>query len=144
MKKLTACLILLFSIGVLFADTGEPRIANGITYSAGNYEIYFLEEIYYFNGNEYEVYSVKYDSSNVDFKIAVYKKNFIAFNEDFTMFYKKDKNGFGIRKVWFTNPSAILKYDPRKYQRQTIIGSQFVDLHTALKLIAVYLPQIKI
>jgi len=118
----------------------------GTTKNCGDFVITSSEDIYYFQGREYEVYTIYYDSVWMNFKIGVHpnQKQYVAYSKDFTMFFEKDKNGFGVRKIWFTSPEAQTYYDSKFYSMQQVIGSRHIDPCIAIKLIAVYVPMMRV
>ena len=70
---------------------------------------------------------------------------YCAFSDDFnTVFYNCDKNGFGARKIMFTNPDAQNKFDCAQYQKQTVLQEQDrIQKKVAIDLIATYVPGLK-
>ena len=77
-------------------------------------------------------------------KIAVNGKSYIAYTSDFTIFYKCDRNGFGVRKVLFSSPEAINNFNNREFSKQLILSDKKkIDTISAVGLIAFYLPNLK-
>jgi len=146
MKKLALMFgILLVSVMSLFAD-GEIKdvILSGNTVEHGEYVIVDTEDIYYFMGKEYDVFTVMYDEPAANMKIGVNGKEYIAYNEDFIFFYECSRKGFGVRKVLFNNSEVRDLYDEKEFSKQTILcpKKKIEDL-TALGIIAVYVPKLK-
>ncbi len=57
------------------------------------------------------------------------------------MFYDCTRNGFGVRKVMFSNPQAHEAFDHEKFQDQTVLSSKRkIDKKQAVELIACFLP----
>jgi len=145
MKKVVLSIgIMLMSI-MCFAD-GEPEaiFLSGHTINHGDYVIIDTEQVYHFQGLEYDVFNVMYDDVKVNMKIAVNGEKYIAYNDEFTAFYECTKHGFGVRKILFSSPIARDKYDAKEFRQQTILGTKNIDPCVALKLIAVYLPQMRV
>lgn len=112
---------------------------------AGNFVVRTTDDVFHYQGNEYEVYKVYYDNPAMNLKIAVNAegkcKSFIAYSKDYTMFYDCTRNGFGVRKVMFSNPDAHHAFDHEKFHDQTILSkTRKIEKKKAVELIACFLP----
>lgn len=138
---------LLMTTTIVLAD-GETTdmYTSGTSISeAGNFVVRTTNDIFHFQGQEYEVYKVYYDNPAMNLKIAVNAegkcKSFIAYTKEYTMFYDCTKNGFGVRKVMFSNPDAHKAFNHEKFQEQTVLRSKRrIDKKQAVELIACFLP----
>ena len=146
MKKLSVLLgILLISVMSLFADgSGTKIISSGTTTEYGDYVVTNTENVYHYQGKEYEVYKVMYDDPTFNMNIGVNGKEYIAYNEDFIFFYECTKKGFGVRKVLFSNPTTRSEYDAKKFSNQTILcADKKINTEKAIGIIAVFVPKLK-
>ncbi len=149
-RLMTMAIVLVMTTTVVLAD-GETTdmYTSGISNSeAGNFVVRTTNDIFHFQGQEYEVYKVYYDNPAMNLKIAVNTegrcKSYIAYTSNFTMFYDCTKNGFGVRKVMFSNPTAHNVFDHEKYQDQTILSSKKrIEKKQAVELIACFLPEMQ-
>lgn len=112
---------------------------------AGDFVVRTTNDVFHYQGNTYEVYKVYYDDPAENMKIAVNTdgkcKSFIAYTKDYTLFYQCNKNGFGVRKVMFSNPVAHKDFDPQCFQEQTVLKKQRkIEKKEAVELIAAFLP----
>jgi hypothetical protein len=146
-KIITLAVVLSMTTAVAFADSDITDLyAAGTTNTlAGDFVVRTTNDVFHFQGNEYEVYTVYYDDPSMNMKIAVNVegkcKSFIAYNSEFTMFYNCNKDGFGVRKVMFSNPDAHLQFDPLAFQNQTVLLKQRkIEKKDAVELIAAFLP----
>lgn len=157
MKSLTnrwkRSMILLVSLmalsPLLFADGSTAAVyLTGTTESpAGDYVVLNTEEVYYYNGNSYDVYLVQYEKLYSDFKIAVHTgdncNSFIATNGEFTFFYSCDENGFGIRRVMFRNPQVQEYFSPEQFRCQSVLcRKRRVNRPMAVETVACFVPQL--
>jgi hypothetical protein len=133
----------------LFADGSTAAVyLTGTTESpAGDYVVLNTEELYYYNGNTYDVYLVQYENLNSDLKIAVHTgkecNSFIATNGKFTFFYSCDENGFGIRRVMFNNPLVKESFSPEQFHCQSVIcKKRRINRPTAVETVACFVPQL--
>lgn len=142
--------ILSVTTSLAFADGETSEVyCTGTSHSAaGEYVVQTTSDLFQYQGRDYEVYRVYYDDPEMNMKIAVNTDgkctSFIAFNEDFMLFYNCNKNGFGIRKVMFSNPWAKEQFDAQQFHDQTVLmKKRTVDKKQAVSLIASYVPQLK-
>jgi len=146
-RLVTMALALVMTTTVVLAD-GETTdmYTSGISNSeAGNFVVRTTNDVFHFQGQEYEVFKVYYDNPAMNLKIAVNTegkcKSYIAYTSDYTMFYDCTKNGFGVRKVMFSNPEAHKVFNHEEYQGQTVLSSKRrIDKKQAVELIACFLP----
>ena len=145
----TAIALLVVS-SVAFADGEIADVyLTGTTNSpAGDYTVQSTSDIYHFQGEEYNVYKVYYDNPEMNMKIAVNVdgkcKSFLAYTDSYWFKYNCSKEGFGVRKVLFNNPTVKDNFSPEEYQEQTVLLKQRkVEQKEAVGLIAAYLPRLK-
>ena len=152
-NKLKSTMMLIASLmavsPLLFADGNTAAVyLTGTTGSpAGDYVVLNTEEVYYFNGNTYDVYLVQYENLNDDLKIAVHTGNdcnsFIASNGQFTFFYSCDENGFGIRKVMFCHPQVQESFSPEQFRCQSVLcKKRRIERPIAVETLACFVPQL--
>jgi hypothetical protein len=144
---LAIAMALILTTGVVYADGGSTDVyAKGSTYTpAGDYVVQSTNDIFHFQGEVYEVFNVYYDDPAMNLKIAVNPgdkcSSFIAFTNDYTVFYKCGKQGFGVRKIMFANPEAQKRFDCVEYQKQTVLRKQHkIEKKDAVSIIASFLP----
>lgn len=142
--------ILSVSASLAFADGETSEVyCTGTSHSAaGEYVVQTTNDLFQYQGRDYEVFRVYYDDPEMNMKIAVNTDgkctSFIAFNEDFMLFYNCNKNGFGVRKVLFSNPWAKEQFNAQQFHDQTVLmKKKSVDKKQAVTLIASYVPQLK-
>lgn len=142
--------ILSVSASLAFADgeTSEVYCTGTSNSAAGEYVVQTTNDLFQYQGRDYEVFRVYYDDPEMNMKIAVNTDgkctSFIAFNEDFMLFYNCNKNGFGVRKVLFSNPWAKEQFNAQQFHDQTVLmKKKSVDKKQAVTLIASYVPQLK-
>ncbi len=144
-----AVMLMITSLSLLAEAEMEPVFAEGTTVSpAGDYVVNTTDEVYYFQGKEYEVYDVTYEDSFMDMKIAVNLapdcKSYIAYTDNFTVFYSCDENGFGVRKILFSNNKTREGFDTAKYNDQVVLKKrQILSKKKAIELIASNLPSMQ-
>ena len=133
-----------------FADgeTSEVYLKGTSNSAAGDYVVQTTNDIFQYQGRDYEVFRVYYDNPDMNIKIAVNTEgkctSFIAFSEEFMLFYNCNKNGFGVRKIMFSNPCAKKQFDAQQFHDQTVLlKKKSVDKKQAVGLIASYVPQLK-
>ena len=133
-----------------FADgeTSEVYLTGTSNSAAGDYVVQTTNDMFHFQGKEYEVYRVYYDDPDMNMKIAVNREgkctSFVAFNGEYMFFYNCNKHGFGVRKVMFSNPWAKDVFDPQQYHDQSVLMKEKkVEKKEAVGLIAAYVPQLK-
>lgn len=149
--KLTALAVLLMVTGISLQAEGDkdPVYAQGTTESpAGDYVVSATDEVYHFQGKEYEVFKVTYQDSYMDMKIAVNTedecKSYIAYTDNYTVFYTCDEEGFGVRKIFFTNDEAREGFDYKKYHDQVVLKKRHhIFKKKAIELIASNLPSMQ-
>ncbi len=146
-RFLTVAIALVMTSTIVLADGGTTDLyTSGTSNSeAGNFVVRTTNDVFHFQGKEYEVFKVFYDNPAMNMKIAVNAdgkcKSFIAYTKDYTMFYDCTKNGFGVRKVMFSNPDAHKAFDHEKYQDQTVLRTKRrIEKKQAVELIACFLP----
>ena len=148
MMAFVAILSVTTSLAWADGETSEVYCTGTSHSAAGDYVVQTTSDLFQFQGQEYEVYRVYYDDPEMNLKIAVNTDgkctSFIAFNEDFMLFYNCNKNGFGVRKVLFSNPWAKEQFDANQFHDQTVLmKKKHVDKKQAVGLIASYVPQLK-
>ena len=117
--------------------------------SAGDFVVQTTNDLFHYQGKEYEVYRVYYADPSMNMKIAVNTtngkcKSFVAYNGEFMFFYYCNKDGFGVRKVMFSNPWVKDGFDAQQFQDQTVLlKDRKVEKKEAVGLIANYVPQLK-
>ena len=142
---IAVALVMTTTLVLADGETTDMYTSGTSNSEAGNFVVRTTNDIFHFQGEEYEVYKVYYDNPAMNLKIAVNAegkcKSFIAYTSDYTMFYNCTKNGFGVRKVMFSNPQAHKSFDHEKYQAQTILRSKRrIEKKQAVELIACFLP----
>ena len=142
---------LLFFSAYVFADgeTTEVYLTGSSNSPAGDYVVQSTNDMFHYQGKEYEVFRVYYDNPEANMKIAVNTtdgqcRSFVAYTNEFLFFYNCTKEGFGVRKVMFSNPWVKDSYDARCYHDQSVLVKQRkVEKKEAVSLIAAYVPQLK-
>lgn len=149
-RVMTFFVALCFSTSFALADgeTTEVFLTGTSNSVAGDYVVQITNDMFHFQGREYEVYRVYYDDPDMNMKIAVNTEgkctSFVAFNGEFMFFYNCNKHGFGVRKVMFSNPWAKDAFDAQQFHDQTVlIKTRRVEKKQAVGLIASYVPQMK-
>jgi hypothetical protein len=149
--RLTAIAVALFVLTSLaFADgeTTEVFLAGTSNSSAGDFVVQTTNDMFHFQGQEYEVFRVYYDNPEMNMKIAVNIegkcRSFVAYNGEFIFFYNCNKHGFGVRKVMFSNPWVKDGFDAQQFHDQSVLMKERkVEKKEAVSLIAAYVPQLK-
>ncbi len=150
--KMVMTFIITLSLSTTFAfadgETTEVFLTGTSNSAAGDYVIQVTNDMFHFQGIEYEVYRVYYDDPDMNMKIAVNTEgkctSFVAFNGEFMFFYNCNKYGFGVRKVMFSNPWAKDAFDAQQFHDQTVLmKTRKVEKKQAVGLIASYVPQMK-
>lgn len=148
-RAMTMLIVLCASFALAFADgeTSAVFLTGTSNSAAGDFVVQSTDEPFAFQGREYEVYRVYYDNTEMNMKIAVNTEgkcnSFIAFNGEFMLFYTCNKDGFGVRKVMFSNPWASQLFDADEYQVQTVLlKKRKIDKKRAVGLIASYMPML--
>lgn len=150
-RMMTIAIAIAMTTTTAFADGGiTDAYASGATNTpAGNYVVRTTGDIYHFQGEQFEVYKVYYDNPAMNMKIAAKLdgkncRSFIAFSNDYTLFYECNKDGFGVRKIMFSNPDAHKKFNVNEYKQQTVLSEKSrIEKKQAIELIAGYLPSMK-
>jgi hypothetical protein len=71
-------------------------------------------------------------------------RSYVAYNGEFMFFYNCNKNGFGVRKVMFSNPWVKDGFNAMQFHSQSVLmKDRKVDTKRAVGLVAIYLPQMK-
>lgn len=149
-RAMTMVVAVCLSTTFAFADgeTTEVFLTGTSNSPAGDYVVQTTNDMFHFQGREYEVYRVYYDDPAMNMKIAVNTDgkctSFVAYNGEFMFFYNCNKHGFGVRKVMFSNPWTKDEFDARQFQEQTVLMKEKkVEKKKAVGLIAAYVPQLK-
>jgi hypothetical protein len=150
-KRLTAIAVAsltLCSFAFAESETTEVYLTGTSNSSAGNFVVQTTDDLFHYQGREYEVFKVFYDDAGMNMKIAVNTdgpcRSFVAYNGEFMFFYNCTRNGFGVRKVMFSNPWAKDSFNAKSYHDQTVlIKDRKVEKKEAVGLIASYVPQLK-
>lgn len=150
-KRMTTIVVALcLSTTFAFADgeTTEVFLTGTSNSQAGDFVVQTTNDMFHYQGREYEVFRVYYDDPEMNMKIAVNTDgkctSFVAYNGEFMFFYNCNKHGFGVRKVMFSNPWAKDAFDAREFRDQTVLMKEKkVDKKKAVGLIAAYVPQLK-
>ena len=151
MRRLVTSVIALCVLSVFaFADGETTEVfLTGTSHSpAGNFVVQTADDLFHYQGMEYEVYKVYYDDPRMNMKIAVNNdgrcNSFVAYNGEFMFFYACNKHGFGVRKVMFSNPWIKDQFSADQYHDQTVLlKERRVDKKQAVGLIAAYVPRLK-
>ena len=150
-KVMTFAIAIAMTSTAVFAD-GEAtdEYATGTTNTpAGDFVVRATSDVFHFQGEEYEVYKVYYDDPSMNLQIAVKGegkcKSLIAYTDDYTLFYECNKDGFGVRKVMFSNPEAHKLFDESEFQHQTVLNKKRrIEKKHAIELIAGFLPGMRV
>ena len=151
-NRLTAMAVgLLVFTSFAFADgeTAEVFLTGSSNSSAGDFVVQTTNDLFHYQGKEYEVFRVYYDNPDMNMKIAVNTtegkcRSFVAFNGEFMFFYTCNKDGFGVRKVMFSNPWVKDDFDAQQFHDQSVLmKDKKVEKKQAVGLIAAYVPQLK-
>ena len=141
---------LLFVSSELFADgeTTEVYLTGSTNTAEGDYVVSGTEDVYHYQGEEFQVYNVYYDNPAHNMKIAVLDegncKSFIAFTEGYWFMYNCTKEGFGVRKAMFTSALVRDEFDARQYSNQSVlVKKRSIEKDQAVGLIAAYLPKLQ-
>ncbi|MDA3821216.1 MAG: hypothetical protein PF450_01200 [Bacteroidales bacterium] len=149
-KMMTVAFALVMTTGVVLADGEITEVfTTGTSNSAaGDFVVRTTNDVFHFQGNVYEVFKVYYDDPSMNLQIAVNAegkcKSFVAYAADYTLFYTCNRDGFGVRKVMFSNPEAHKRFDKLEYKQQTILSKQRkIEKKDAIELIAAFLPSMQ-
>lgn len=140
----------LFVTTALFADgeTSEVYLTGASNTAAGDYVVTGSDDVYHFQGQEFNVYNVYYDNPAHNMKIAVSAdgdcSSFIAYTNGYWFMYNCTKEGFGVRKSLFNSPAIRDGFNAREYQNQTVlVKTRKIEQDQAVGLIAAYLPKLQ-
>jgi hypothetical protein len=143
-------LSMMFVSTALFAEgeASEVYLSGSSNTAAGDYVVTGTDDVYHFQGQEYNVYNVYYDNPKHNMKIAVLEgencRSYIAFTDNYWFQYNCTKEGFGVRKAMFTSPAIRDGFDAEQYQDQTVLVKQRkIEKDVAVGLIAAYLPKLQ-
>ena len=149
-RLMTMVVALFLSAAFVLGDgeTTEVFLTGTSNSSAGEFVVQSTNDMFHYQGKEYDVYKVYYDDPEMNMKIAVNNEgkctSFVAFNGEFMFFYNCNKHGFGVRKVMFSNPWAKDAFDAQQFHDQTVLMKERkVEKKQAVGLIAAYVPQLK-
>lgn len=147
---LPMAVLLIWCIGSIHAAADKPEspIKGNSTPDAGDYEVKYTGDIFYFQGEAYDDYQVNYEYPLMNMHIAVKDekkcKSYIAYTKDFTIFYDCTKKGFGATRVMFATPEAHLSFNPNIYQEHAVLcKKRNLDQEEAISLIAASLPAMR-
>lgn len=150
-RFVTTAIALVMMTSVLSAkgDVSDVYTSGSSNSDAGDFVVRTTDQVYHFQGKEYEVYKVSYEDSTKDVCIAVNEeggcKSYIAYCCDFTVFYSCNKNGFGVRKVMFNSPQAQEKFNSDEFKQQSVlVKKRRIEKEKAIQLIAAFLPDMQI
>jgi len=152
LKRFAAVAVaILFVSTAVFADgeATEVYLTGATNTAAGDYVVTGTDDVYHFQGDEFQVYNVYYDNPAHNMKIAVLDndecKTYIAYNENgFWFKYNCTKEGFGVRKAMFNSAEVRDEYDHKEYRDQTVlVKKRNIEKEQAVGLIAAYLPKLQ-
>ncbi|MEZ5069868.1 MAG: hypothetical protein R2751_02585 [Bacteroidales bacterium] len=146
----TVALSALFVSTLAFADGGSSDVfVKGTSHTdAGDFVVSGTEDLYYFQGQEYQVCEVFYDNPRHNMKIAVGTSedchSYIAYTDSYWFQYTCSKDGFGVRKVMFNNPVIGDTFNAEQFHAQSVlVKARKVAPQQAVSLIAAYLPKLQ-
>jgi hypothetical protein len=149
-KSMAVATALFFASTFAFADgeATEVFLTGSTNTPAGDYTVQSTSDVYHYQGQEFEVYKVYYDNPEMNMKIAVNKNGkcntFIAFTDNYWFKYDCNKNGFGVRKVMFSNSLTKEQFNPEAYHDQSILSKQRkIEKKQAVGLVASYVPRLQ-
>jgi len=151
LKKFAAvALSLMFVSTAVFADgeASEVYLSGTTNTAAGDFVVTGTDDVYHFQGDEYQVYHVYYDNPRHNMKIAVLNegncKSYIAYTDSYWFRYNCTRDGFGIRKAMFRSASVRDGFDANAYHNQSVlVNSRKIEKDQAVGLIAAYLPKLQ-
>lgn len=145
-----AAVAILFVSTAVFADgeATEVYLSGSTNTAAGDYVVTGTDDVYHFQGEEFQVYNVYYDNPTHNMKIAVLDegdcKSYIAFTDGYWFMYNCTKEGFGVRKAMFNSAAVRDGFDARQYSNQTVlVKKKKIERDQAVGLIAAYLPKLQ-
>jgi len=143
-------LSLMFVSTALFADgeANEVYLSGTTNTAAGDFVVTGTDDVYHFQGQEFEVFNVYYDNPQHNMKIAVLEgencKTFLAYTNGYWFKYNCTKEGFGVRKAMFNSPSVRDDFDHIEYREQSVlVKTRKIEKDQAVGLIATYLPKLQ-
>lgn len=147
-RVMTIVVALFVSATFAFADgeTTEVFLSGTSNSSAGDFVVQSTNDMFHYQGSEYEVYRVYYDDPEMNIAVNAEGKctSFVAFNGEFMFFYNCNKHGFGVRKVMFSNPWVKDEFNAQQYHDQSVLMKERkVEKKQAVGLIAAYVPQLR-
>lgn len=149
-RMVTMTMALFMTASMAFADGDITDVyTTGTSNSpAGDFVVQTTGDLFHFQGETYNVYKVYYDDPSMNLKIAVNTdgkcKSFVAYNDEYTIFYKCNRNGFGVRKVMFANTHVKDRFDAEEFHQQTILKKKKrIEKKEAVELIAAFLPMMQ-
>jgi hypothetical protein len=151
LKRIAAVtLSLMFVSTALFADgeANEVFLSGSTNTAAGDYVVTGTDDVYHFQGEEYEVFNVYYDNPLHNMKIAVIEgddcKSFIAYTDGYWFKYNCTKEGFGVRKSMFNSASIRDEFNHVEYRDQSVlVKTKKIEKDQAIGMIAAYLPKLQ-
>lgn len=149
LAAIAAGLFLFTTFAFADGEKTEVFLTGTSNSSAGDFVVQTTNDLFHYQGKEYEVYRVYYADPSMNMKIAVNTtngkcKSFVAYNGEFMFFYNCNKHGFGVRKVMFSNPWVKDGFDAKQFQDQSVLMKERkVEKKEAVGLIAAYVPQLK-
>lgn len=143
-------LSLMFVSTALFADgeANEVYLSGTTNTAAGDFVVTGTDDVYHYQGQEFEVFNVYYDNPQHNMKIAVLEgencKTFLAYTNGYWFKYNCTKEGFGVRKAMFNSPSVRDDFDHIEYREQSVlVKTRKIEKDQAVGLIATYLPKLQ-
>jgi hypothetical protein len=71
-------------------------------------------------------------------------KSFVAYSDEFILFYECNKYGFGVRKVLFANLRVKDKFNAQQFHDQSVLKKQRrIQKKEAIGLIVGYVPKMR-
>ncbi len=145
-----ATLSLMFVSTALFADgeANEVYLSGTTNTAAGDFVVTGTDDVYHFQGQEFEVFNVYYDNPQHNMKIAVLEgdncKIFLAYTNGYWFKYNCTREGFGVRKAMFTSPAVRDEFNHIEYRDQSVlVKARKIEKDQAVGLIAAYLPKLQ-
>jgi hypothetical protein len=147
-RMMALAVAMVMTSSVVFADgeiTDVFTSGKSTNPKAGEFVVRATDDVFHYQGQEYEVYKVFYEDPAMNMKIAVNNdgkcKSFIAYTSEYIMFYDCTRQGFGVRKVMFNNPEVHKYFSHEEYQDQTVLSkNKRIEKKHAVDLIAAFLP----
>lgn len=146
-RMVTMAMALVLTTTLAFADgeTTDFYTSGTTSTSAGDFVVHSTSDVFHFQGEKFDVYKVYYDNPEMNMRIAVNTegkcKSFIAYTKDYTIFYKCTRDGFGVRKVMFSNPEVHKSFSHEAFQGQTVLRkNRKIERKDAIAMVATYLP----